>query len=178
MSMRAGYRSLSLLGRFRLCTVARPPLDGDAYRVLGVERDFSSSQLKAAYRKMARDWHPDVSKREEASKVFPHIARSYELLSDESQRSMYDFALDHGIVVLHSPEKFQEFYTNRENIRNALLRAVRHSETLKRALAAAAVCAFGLFEWRRLKLSEDGPKQPTRGVSGSDFRSPPRAECR
>ena len=58
--LRAGQRSVCR----RLCTArsARPQLDGDAYSVLGVERDVSASQLKTAYRKLARDWHPDVSK--------------------------------------------------------------------------------------------------------------------
>ena len=163
--LRYGRRSL---GRCRLSTAARaarPPLDGDAYRVLGIERDVSTSQLKAAYRKLARDWHPDVSKHTGASKVFPHITRSYELLSDESQRSMYDFALDHGIVALQSPEKFQEFYVNRVQIRHVLARAVRHSETLKRVLAAAAAVAVGLFERRRLKPTEEGGPP----ASASDF---------
>ena len=162
--LRAGQRSL---GR-RLCTAARsarPQLDGDAYHVLGVERDVSTNQLKAAYRKMARDWHPDVSKQAGASKVFPHITRSYELLSDEAQRSMYDFALDHSIAALKAPEKFQEFYANRTHTGHALAWAVRHSETLKRALAAAAACAVGLFEQRRLKPTvEGGPP-----ASASDF---------
>ena len=70
-----------------LCTARRPPLDGDAYHVLGVERGVSERQLKAAYRKMARDWHPDVSQQAGAKDVFPHITRSYEILSDQQQRS-------------------------------------------------------------------------------------------
>ena len=161
--LRVGHR----LGR-QLCTAARaarPQIDGDAYSVLGVERDISTSQLKAAYRKMARDWHPDVSKQADASKVFPHITRSYELLSDESQRSMYDFALDHGIVALQSPEKFQDFYANRTYTGHALAWAVRHSGALKHALAAAAACAVCLFQRRRLKPTEEGGP-PT---SASDF---------
>ena len=161
--LRVGQRSLCR----RLCTArsVHPQLDGDAYSVLGVERDVSASQLKTAYRKLARDWHPDVSKQLGASKVFPHITRSYELLADEAQRSMYDFVLDHSITALKAPEKFQDFYARRTHTGHVLTWAVRHSEAIKRALAAAAACAVVLFERRRVKPTEEGGPP----ASASDF---------
>ena len=100
-------RHVRLLASRGLAT--RPPLEENAYAVLGVTRGVSQAELKSAYRKMARAWHPDVSTRKDARAVFPHITRSYEILSDKQQRHAYDYVLDNRIP-LESPEAFQAFY--------------------------------------------------------------------
>lgn len=62
----------------------------DYYKILGVERDISQSDLKKAYRKMARKYHPDVSKEKDAEDRFKEVNEAYEVLGDESKRSQYD----------------------------------------------------------------------------------------
>lgn len=65
----------------------------DYYQVLGVKRDADAKQIKAAYRKLARKWHPDLhsgKKKEEAEEKFKQINEAYEVLSDAGKRAKYD----------------------------------------------------------------------------------------
>jgi curved DNA-binding protein len=62
----------------------------DYYKILGVERDVSQPELKKAYRKMARKYHPDVSKESNAEERFKEVNEAYEVLGDEDKRSQYD----------------------------------------------------------------------------------------
>jgi DnaJ-class molecular chaperone len=62
----------------------------DYYDVLGVKRDASAEEIKRAYRKLAREHHPDVSKAPDAQKKFTEIQEAYATLSDETKRAQYD----------------------------------------------------------------------------------------
>jgi molecular chaperone DnaJ len=62
----------------------------DYYEVLGVAKSASKEELKKAYRRLARQYHPDVSKEPEAEAKFKEINEAYEILSDEQKRGMYD----------------------------------------------------------------------------------------
>lgn len=62
----------------------------DYYEVLGVAKGSSKEEIKKAYRRMARQFHPDVSKEPEAETKFKEINEAYEVLSDEQKRGMYD----------------------------------------------------------------------------------------
>ena len=62
----------------------------DYYKILGVERDTSQADLKKSYRKLARKYHPDVSKEANAEERFKEINEAYEVLGDEDKRSQYD----------------------------------------------------------------------------------------
>jgi len=62
----------------------------DYYEVLGVGRDATPSQIKAAYRKLARKFHPDVNKAPDAEEKFREATEAYEVLSDDKRRPMYD----------------------------------------------------------------------------------------
>jgi len=62
----------------------------DFYDILGVDRDASDSQIKSAYRKLAREYHPDVNKDKSAPDKFKEAQKAYEVLSDSSKRNQYD----------------------------------------------------------------------------------------
>jgi molecular chaperone DnaJ len=62
----------------------------DFYAVLGVARDADPDSLKRAYRRLARQYHPDVNKDPAAEERFKEIGRAYEVLSDPQARSRYD----------------------------------------------------------------------------------------
>jgi curved DNA-binding protein len=62
----------------------------DYYEVLGVPRDASEEDIRRAYRKLARQYHPDVSKEPEAEDRFKEISEAYEVLRDAEKRERYD----------------------------------------------------------------------------------------
>ena len=63
----------------------------DHYEVLGVSRDASSEEIKRAYRRLARQHHPDANREDPASvEKFKEITRAYEVLSDPEKRQRYD----------------------------------------------------------------------------------------
>ncbi len=62
----------------------------DYYKILGVERDASEAKIKSAYRKLARQYHPDVNKSPDAVNKFKDINEAYEVLSDKEKKSRYD----------------------------------------------------------------------------------------
>jgi molecular chaperone DnaJ len=63
----------------------------DYYEVLGVGKDASLNEIKVAYRKLARKYHPDVNKEDpNAKEKFIELQEAYEVLSDENKRRNYD----------------------------------------------------------------------------------------
>src|SRR5829696_8566560 len=67
--------------------MARP---GDHYKTLGVDRKASADEIKKAYRKLARQYHPDTNKEPGAEERFKQVSEAYDVLSDAEKRKRYD----------------------------------------------------------------------------------------
>src|SRR5512140_1239967 len=62
----------------------------DFYEVLGVGRNASDDEIKGAFRRLARQYHPDVNKEPDAEEKFKEINEAYGVLSDSDKRARYD----------------------------------------------------------------------------------------
>jgi curved DNA-binding protein len=65
-------------------------MDKDYYKIMGVSPDASEKDIKTAYRKLARKYHPDISKEPNAEEQFKNMGEAYEVLKDPVRRAEYD----------------------------------------------------------------------------------------
>lgn len=64
--------------------------DADLYRVLGVRRGATADEIRRAYRRLARQHHPDLTSEPDGPQQFAAVSRAYEILRDPVQRARYD----------------------------------------------------------------------------------------
>ncbi len=81
----------------------------DYYDILGVSRDIDQEDLKRAYRRLARKYHPDVNKEAGAEERFKEINRAYEVLSEPETRARYDRFGEAGVGSAAGAAGFQDF---------------------------------------------------------------------
>ncbi len=85
-------------------------MEQDLYKVLGINRGASQEEIKKAYRKLARKYHPDVNPgNPEAEKKFKEISMAYEVLGNEEKRRLYDELGEEAIKLGFDPEKVREY---------------------------------------------------------------------
>lgn len=82
------------------------------YEILGVTPESSTSDIKKAYRKLAKKWHPDKSKEKDATEKFQKITAAYNTLKDTQKREEYDFSISnpYSNPFTHRPNRPQQFF--------------------------------------------------------------------
>ncbi len=82
----------------------------DFYKILGVSKDTSEEQIKKAYRKLARKWHPDINPgNNEAEKKFKEISQAYDCLGNKEKRKLYDEFGEDGLQSGFDAEKARHY---------------------------------------------------------------------
>ncbi|KAJ7513393.1 hypothetical protein O6H91_11G084200 [Diphasiastrum complanatum] len=97
--------------------------EGEHYRILGLKQDASDKDIKAAFRQLARQYHPDVNKEDGAGDSFKSIRLAYEVLSNTANRTAYDESLRKKVrsVSKHRSREKSEY-------RNGYSGASRHED--------------------------------------------------
>ena len=82
----------------------------DFYKILGVKRDASKEEIKKAYRKLARKWHPDINPgNQEAEQKFKEISRAHDCLGNDEKRKLYDEFGEEGLHAGFDAEKARQY---------------------------------------------------------------------
>lgn len=107
----------------------------DYYKTLEVARDASKDDIKKAYRRLARKYHPDVSSEAQAEERFKDVGEAYEVLKDPEKRRIYD--------QLGSYQPGQDFAHRRTgHASSGTVRVLRNSRA-----SISATCSRACSEW-------------------------------
>lgn len=105
-----------------------PSMPRDYYDVLRVSRSASTEEIKSAYRRLAKQYHPDVSQETDAEEKFRQLKQAYEVLSDAAKRARYDRPSYAG-----ASEDARRNNTKRKHERERKYRAEQKTETKQEA---------------------------------------------
>jgi curved DNA-binding protein len=137
----------------------------DYYKILGVERNAGEDDIKKAYRKLARKYHPDVSKEANAKEKFQEVSEAYETLRDKEKRAAYDSlgsGFRQGQDFRPPPDWFDRFGADRGED----LGGVDLSELFESLGAFGRATSFG--------RGRGGRRGPAKAFPGEDYEVPVR----
>jgi curved DNA-binding protein len=137
----------------------------DYYKILGVERNAGEDDIKKAYRKLARKYHPDVSKEANAKEKFQEVSEAYETLRDKEKRAAYDSlgsGFRQGQDFRPPPDWFDRFGADRGED----LGGVDLSELFESLGAFGRATSFG--------RGRGGRRGPAMAFPGEDYEVPVR----
>src|ERR1700752_4230624 len=84
--------------------------DSDYYKLLGVQRGASRDDIRKAYRKLARKFHPDINPgNKDAENKFKDLSVAYDVLSDEKKRKLYDEFGEAGLATGFDADKARSY---------------------------------------------------------------------
>lgn len=128
------------------------------YDILGVSKDASAEEIKKAYLKLAKKYHPDTSKKDNAEEMMAKINEAYDVLSDERKRAKYDLDLAKGTVESSyvSEEEYEETVKN-------------YSEKERKVAERLAVKQAILDELEKEKLILDAKKDIIIGAYSGEY---------
>ncbi len=99
-----------------------PVTKRDYYEVLGIARNASEDQIKQAYRKLAKQYHPDMNpeNRKESEEKFKELSEAYEVLMDKNKRQLYDQYGHEGVSQRFGPSgfDFRRDFTHADDLRD------------------------------------------------------------
>ena len=84
----------------------------DYYKILGLNKNCSSDDIKKAYRSLAIKYHPDKNKSNDAEDKFKNISEAYQILSDPSKRKQYDMGNNININLNYNPNDLFNLFAN------------------------------------------------------------------
>lgn len=85
-------------------------MDKDYYKIMGLTQDASEKDIKTAYRKLARKYHPDISKEAKAEERFKEMGEAYEVLKDPEKRAQYDQYRQQQAFHQKNPQANKEYF--------------------------------------------------------------------
>lgn len=88
--------------------------DKDLYKILHINTEATTAEIKSAYRRLARIYHPDINESQQGKQIFKDVRFAYEILSDENKRKLYD--LEHGFNQTKNEEKNTDEAEENESI--------------------------------------------------------------
>ena len=116
----------------------------DYYEVLGVSRSATEDELKKAYRRLAKQYHPDANKEQGAEARFIEINEAYEVLSDAQKRAAYDRFGHAGVKNGTGGAGFSDFggFSSINDIFETFFAGTRRAHSVAQVHNAAPICAM------------------------------------
>ena len=148
----------------------------DHYEVLGVDRNATPDEIKKAYRRLARELHPDVNPSSEAQERFKLVTHAYDVLSDPQQRQQYDlggptgFGISKNSKNQDAAKKFLSFAAGADGAKavasweSTIRRRPRHFLSLLQAANAATCSGLHAAPATERRLRQQSAAGPATGA--------------
>lgn len=121
-----------------------PPTEQQTlYQVLGTKKQATPDEIKTAYRRMVRQWHPDICKEPNAHEVFLRIQEAYEILNDENKKARYDAGL-----------ALQAAFEKQNNQHNDLIQALQIVANYRSPLRCGQILVEGIEKLGRVEVTK------------------------